>query len=64
MEIPMTSFNPKLVLSALGIVALLTSPAFAKTAQRVAQTSQSASQSIPGYDSDGSTVAIPDPDQR
>jgi hypothetical protein len=52
------------VLSALGIVALLTSPAFAKTTQRVNQSNQSASQSIPGYGSDGSTVAIPNPDQR
>ncbi|MFZ3361327.1 MAG: hypothetical protein WCA56_04110 [Xanthobacteraceae bacterium] len=60
----MNSFNPKLVLSALGIVALLTSPAFAKTTQRVNQSNQSASQSIPGYGSDGSTVAIPNPDQR
>jgi len=60
----MNSFNPKLVLSALGIVALLTSPAFAKKAQHFTQANQSASQTMPGYDSEGATVTIPNPDQR
>jgi len=55
----------KLALSALGIVALLASPALAQKSQRVTYTNQtSASQTIPGYDRDGQTVAIPDPDQR
>ncbi len=43
----MKPLNMKLVLSALGIVALLTGPALAKKAQRVNQASQSASQTIP-----------------
>ncbi len=60
----MKSLNMKLILSALGIVALLTGPALAKKAQRVNQASQSASQTISGYDSEGAVVAIPNSDQR
>ena len=61
----MNPLNMKLMLSALGIVAMLTSPAFAQKSQRVTHVNQSAvSQTIPGYDSDGRTVEIPDPDQR
>jgi hypothetical protein len=63
MEMQMKSINTKLVLSALGIVAVLAGPAYAKTA-RVMRDQATASQTIPGYDADGRTVAIPDPDQR
>jgi len=58
----MKSLNMKLVLSALGIVAMLTSPAFAKKAQQAAQDTGSYN-SIPGYDKDGGVVGIPNPDQ-
>jgi hypothetical protein len=61
----MKTLNMTLVLSALGIVAMLSSPAFAQKSQRVSHATQtSASNTIPGYDKDGGTVAIPDPDQR
>ncbi len=61
----MNSLNTKMLLSAVGIVALLTSPAFAKTARHATPDSQlSSSQTIPGYDADGSVVPIPNPDQR
>jgi len=61
----MKTLNMSLVLSALGIVAMLSSPAFAQKSQRVSHVTQSsASNTIPGYDRDGGTVAIPDPDQR
>lgn len=61
----MKSLDTKLVLSALGIVAMLTGPAFAQKPQHVTHVNQSASsQTIPGYDRDGRTVEIPDPDQR
>lgn len=60
----MKPLNMKLILSALGIVALLTGPALAKKAQRANQASQSASQTIPGYNSEGAVVAIPNPEQR
>ncbi len=60
----MKSLNTKLVLSALGIVAMLTSPALAQKPHRVVPANQSAVYNvIPGYDQDGRTVAIPDPDQ-
>jgi len=55
----MKSLNLKLVLSALGIVVALASPAFAKTSQQAAN----GYNSIPGYDRDGSVVAIPNPDR-
>jgi hypothetical protein len=55
----MKSLNMKLVLSALGIVVALASPAFAKTSQQAAN----GSNSIPGYDRDGSVVSIPNPDR-
>jgi hypothetical protein len=59
----MKSLNTKLVLLALGI-AMLTSPAFAQKPQRATHVNQSAaSNTIPGYDKDGSVVAIPDPEQ-
>ena len=61
----MKFLNPKLVVSALGIVAVLSSPAFAKKLVHVTHTNPSAvSQPIPGYDEAGATVGIPDPDQR
>jgi hypothetical protein len=61
----MKSLNTKLVLSALGIVAMLTSPAFAQKRHRVNYLNQSAvSTAIPGYDKDGGVVGIANPDQR
>jgi hypothetical protein len=61
----MKSLHIKLALSALGIVAMLASPALAQKSQRATYPNQaSSSQTIPGYDSNGQTVAIPDPDQR
>ena len=61
----MKTLNVKLVLSAVGIAALLTGPAFAKKAPRANQDTQTTvSQTIPGYAADGTTVAIPDPDRR
>jgi hypothetical protein len=70
----MKSLKTKLVLSALGIVAMLTSPAFAQTrhhryVNRSAVTApipgyQSAvTAPIPGYDKDGGVVGIANPDQ-
>ncbi|HUI22671.1 MAG TPA: hypothetical protein VLZ74_16755 [Methylocella sp.] len=60
----MISLNTKLVLSALGIVAMLNSPALAQKSHRVARANQSAVYNVvPGFDQDGRTVAIPDPDQ-
>ncbi|MGA2893437.1 MAG: hypothetical protein ABSE22_11235 [Xanthobacteraceae bacterium] len=59
----MKSLNVKLALSALGIVAMLTSPALAKKAQPVTQESGASSTMIPGYDRDGGVVGIPNPDQ-
>jgi hypothetical protein len=69
----MNLFNTKAVLSALGIVALLASPAFAQKRQQVTHYQSDASSPIPGYDAarvvpgynkDGAIVAIPNPDQR
>ena len=70
----MKSLKTKLVLSALGIVAMLTSPAFAQTRHHryVNQSAVTAPipgyQSaviapIPGYDKDGGVVGIANPDQ-
>ena len=60
----MISLNTRLVLSTLGIVAMLTTPALAQKPHRVAHANQSAVYNvIPGYDQDGRTVAILDPDQ-
>jgi hypothetical protein len=60
----MKSFNMKLVLSAAGIVAMLTGPAFAKKSHQVSHVSGSAVyNTIPGYNRDGGVVGIPDPDQ-
>ena len=66
--------NTKVVLSALGIVAVLASPAFAEKRQHVTHANQSdvpsvvpgydASSVVPGYNKDGATVATPNPDQR
>jgi hypothetical protein len=63
MEMQMKSINTKLVLSALGIVAMLAGPAYAKTA-RAMHNQATSSQTIPGYAADGSVVPIQDPDQR
>ncbi len=70
----MSLLNTKVVLSALGIVALLASPAFAQKRQHITHANQSDVSSVvpsydtsrvaPGYDKDGATVAIPNPDQR
>jgi hypothetical protein len=59
----MKSVNTKSVLAALGIVAMLASPAFAKKAH-VVRNQSGISQTIPGYDANGSVVGVPDPDQR
>ena len=57
----MKSLNTKLVLSTFGIVAMLTSPAFAKKPHQVTHNDGSAAYSvIPGYDRDGAVVGIPD----
>jgi hypothetical protein len=66
MEITMKLLNPKMVLVALGTVALLASPAFAakKKHTPAANQAETTSQTIPGYAADGSVVAIPDPDAR
>ena len=45
----MKPFNTKLILSALGIVALLTSPAFARTSDRQQQWQQTRSQAVEQY---------------
>ena len=59
----MKSLNMKLVLSAVGIVAMLTGPAFAKKQHQVSNVNASGVyNTIPGYDRDGSVVGIPDPD--
>ncbi len=58
----MKSLNTKSVLSALGIVAMLTGPAFAKKSHPATQETGSY-YSIPGYDRDGGVVGIPNPDQ-
>ena len=59
----MKSLNTKMVLAAVGIAALLTSPALAKKAH-VVRDQSGVSHTIPGYDANGSVVGIPDPDQR
>jgi hypothetical protein len=61
MENPtMKSLNTKLVLSTFGIVAMLTSPAFAKKPHQVTDNNGSAVyNAIPGYDRDGAVVGIP-----
>ena len=69
----MNLLNTKVALSALGIVALLASPAFAQKRQHVthyqsdvsgAIPDYDAARVVPGYSKDGATVAIPNPDQR
>ena len=65
----MKSLNTKLVLSTFAIVAMLASPAFAKRAQQATHNNASSVynspvySAIPGYDSEGNVVTIPDPDQ-
>ena len=70
----MNLLNTKVVMSALGIVAMLASPAFAQKRQHLTHVYQSdvtsvapgydVSRVVPGYSKDGATVAIPNPDQR
>jgi len=70
----MNLLNTKVVLSVLGIVAMLASPAFAQKRQHVTHVNQTdvsnvvsgydVSRVVPGYSKDGATVAIPNPDQR
>jgi hypothetical protein len=63
-ECKMNSLNMKLILSSLGIVAMLTSPAFAKKPHQVTYNNGSAVyNTIPGYDRDGDVVGIPNSDQ-
>lgn len=60
----MKLLNTKLALSTLGIVAMLTSPALAQKPHHIVRANQSAVYNvIPGYDQDGRTVGIPNPDQ-
>ena len=71
----MKSLNTKLVLSALGIVAMLTNPDCEKR-HHVSYVNESAvtasipgyqsavTAPIPGYDKDGGVVGIANPDQR
>ena len=69
----MKSLNAKWVLSVFAVVAMLTSPAFAKKAQQATYNKGAPAYgsvvgspvygAIPGYDSDGNVVAIPDPEQ-
>jgi hypothetical protein len=62
----MNLLNTKVALSALGIVAMLVaSPAFAQKRQDVTHPNRTdVSKAMPGYDKNGATVAIPDPDSR
>jgi hypothetical protein len=68
----MRSLNTKLALSAFGIIAMLTSPAFAQKRHHVVRANQSAvystipgdeSGAIPGYDESGGVVALPNRDR-
>jgi hypothetical protein len=59
----MKSLKMKLVLSALGIVAMLTSPAFAQTRHHRYLNRSAVTAPIPGYDKDGGVVGIANPDQ-
>jgi hypothetical protein len=59
----MKSLNTKLVLSALGIVAMLTGPAFAKKSHPATHEA-GIYNTIPGYDKDGGVTAVPNPDQE
>ena len=65
----MKSVNAKFVLSTFVIVAMLTSPASAKTRQQSTHNHAASVYSsvvysaIPGYDSEGNVVAVPDRDQ-
>ena len=69
----MNLLNTKVALSALGIVALPASPAFAQKRQYVTHYQSDVSSAIPGYDAarvvpgyskDGAIVAIRNPNQR
>jgi hypothetical protein len=61
----MNLLNMKVALSALGIMAMLASPAFAQKRQDVTHPNRTdVSKAIPGYDKNGATLAIPDPDSR
>jgi hypothetical protein len=71
MEKQMKSLNTKLVLSAFGIVAMLTSPAFAQKRHHVVRANQPAvyssipgdeSGAIPGYNQSGGVIELPNPD--
>jgi hypothetical protein len=63
----MKSLNTKLILSALGIVAMLTSPALAKKPHHATEgtdlNGSAVYNMIPGYDRDGAVVGISNPDQ-
>jgi hypothetical protein len=64
----MKSQNAKFVLSTFVVVAMLTSPAFAKKPQQDTSNRASSVYASPVYsaipgDSEGNVVAIPDPDQ-
>ena len=59
----MKSIGTKLVLSALGITAMLMSPVLAKKPHQATQGTEMYS-TISGYDKDGGVVAIPNPDRE
>ena len=66
----MKSLNTKLVLSAFGVVAMLTSPAAAQKRHHANQSavygttpSYDESGAIPGYDQSGGVVELPNPDR-
>jgi hypothetical protein len=58
----MKSISTKVVLSALGISALLMTPALAKKAHTVSRDTGLYS-AVSGYDKDGGVVGIPNPDE-
>ncbi len=63
----MKTFSTKVALSALAVVAVLSSPAFAKAHHQVGQDNGAAytvpGNDIPAYDADGGVVGIANPDQ-
>jgi len=66
----MKNLNAKVALSALAIVAMISSPAFAKSRHQVSQDNSAAAYNaaapgsdIPAYDSEGGVVGIANPDQ-
>jgi hypothetical protein len=58
----MKSISMKLVVAALGLMAVFASPAFAKNASPANQ--QTTYSTMSGYDRNGAVVAIPNPDSN